>query len=114
MLAEFVIIFIIATIVFFIISIFLIDEYPWLSLASISMGLVFSTLAVWGMWAVDFVYTSYNSTHGNTSFEVETVNYGDPYSFVFVFVFGAFIILLLKAGFNVVKKAKEQKGELDL
>jgi hypothetical protein len=114
MLAEILIIFIIATIIFFITSVYMIEDYPWLSLAFISMGLVFATLSVWGMWAVDFVYTSYNNTHGNTSFEVETVNYGNPYSFVFVFVFGAFIILLLKAGFNVLKKAKEQKGELDL
>lgn len=114
MLAEILIIFIIATIIFFILSVYMIEDSPWLSLGFVSMGLVFSTLSVWGMWAVDFTYTSYNNTFGNTSFEIETVNYGDPYSFVFIFVFGAFIILLIKAGFNCVKKSKEQQGEMDI
>jgi hypothetical protein len=117
MLAEILIIFIIATIIFFILSVFLMDEYPWLSLGFISMGLIFSALSTWGMWKIELTYTSYNSTWGNTSFEVYSLDYGEPYSYVFFFVFLAFCGLIVKAGFNVVKQAKEkekEQGELDI
>jgi len=114
MLAEWLILFAIITFICFILSVYTMEDQPMLAIPIIMVGLLFSILCAYGVWAVDYVYVAYNSTIGNSSAYTYTTSYGIPYSFVFVLLFFIFVMLFVKSAFNYLRQQAEQKGELDL
>ena len=114
MIFDMLVVFAIVTIMCFILSLFLLEEYPMISVAFISLGMIFSVLCTYGFWDVEFFYTGYNSTTGNTSAYIySTTVYGDPYSYIFFVIFFMFMVLFFKAGFNLWRDALRTQGEMD-
>ena len=84
-----------------------------MALPIIMIGMVFSVLCTYGMWDVEYLYIGYNATVGNTSTYVfSTMDYGDPYSYIFVLFFFIFFIFFFKAGFNMWTEALKTQGEI--
>jgi len=111
---ELLIIFIILTILFFIISIITMEDNPKLSIPFIMMGMIMSILCSYGIWRVDFLYVDYNATFGNSSIIMySSWDYGDPYSYIFIFIFFIFFIMFFRAGFNMWKEALMTQGEMN-
>jgi len=101
-------------ILFFIISAILVEDNPKIAVPFIMLGMIFSILCSYGVWRVDFLFVNYNATMGNSSAEVFTTwEYGDPYSYIFMFIFFIFLILFFRAGFNWWRDALETQGEMD-
>jgi len=114
MFMDLIIIFIILMVIFFIISIILIEEKPFISIPFILLGMIFSILCSYGFWKVDFLYVNYNATLGNSSTEIySTTAYGEPYSYIFVFIFFIFFALFFLAGFNMWRDALKTQGEIE-
>jgi len=114
MLVDIIIIFIIITIISLLLSLFLLEDKPMLSLPLIMVGMIFSVLCTYGMWNVEWFYTGFNATEGNTtSYIYSTTNYGDPYSYIFVLFFFIFVILFFAAGWNMWKEALKTQGEME-
>jgi len=114
MLAEILVLFIIITIIMFILSVYTVDENPTLSIPFIMVGMIFCVLCAYGMWNVETQYIGYNATLGNTSFYTQSVStYGDPYSYVFLAFFFIFVLLFIRSGWNLWKEALETKGQMD-
>jgi len=115
MLAEILALFIVLTIILFIISVFMVDENPTLAIPFIMIGMVFAVLCTYGLWDVETLYVGYNATMGNTSISMySNHNYGDPYSYVFMFFFFVYVLLFFRAGWNLWKEALETKGQLKM
>jgi len=115
MLAEILALFIVITIVMFVISVMIVDEMPQLSIPFIIVGMIFCILCSYGMWDVETQYIGYNATHGNTTFYTHsTMSYGDPYSYVFMFFFFIFVLLFFRAAWRYLEEAQKTKGELNL
>lgn len=115
MLAEILMLFIILTIIMFIISMVIVDEYPIISVPFIIVGMIFCILSAYGLWNIETQYVGYNATFGNTSFHTySTASYGDPYSYVFFFFFFVFFLLFIRAGWRYLEESLKTKGELDL
>ena len=114
MITEMIIVFVIAIIIFLILSVFMVDENPWLSIPFIMMGMIFSVLCAYEFWNFEWLYTAYNSTEGNTTAYIySTTDYGNPYSYVFMLIFFIFFILFIYAGFRTWKEASETENEMD-
>jgi len=114
MLFDMLIIFIVVTIICLLLSLFLMEENPMLSIPVIVIGMVFSVICTYGLWDVEFVYIGYNSTIGNTtSYIYSTSDYGNPYGYIFLLIFYIFMLFFLRAGWNLWKEALETKGEMD-
>lgn len=114
MLYDLLLLFIVVTILCFIISIFLIEDKPVLAIPFIFLGMLFSILCTYGLWDVEFFYVGYNANVGNTSsYMYSTMDYGDPYSYIFFFVFWIFFILFFKAGFNMWRDALKTQAEMN-
>jgi hypothetical protein len=112
MLLDILIIFIVVTIISFFVSVFTIEDYPVISFAFISLGMVFSILCTYSLWNVEYFYVGYNATEGNTSTYIYGTDvYGDPYSYIFVLIFFIFVILFVKASFNMWNLALEKNNE---
>jgi len=114
MLFDMIIIFVVVTIICLFLSLFLMEEYPMLSIPVIIIGMIFSILCTYGLFDVEFFYVGYNSTVGNTtSYMFSTAEYGDPYGYIFILIFYIFILFFVKAGWNMWKEALETKGEIN-
>ena len=114
MLMELLIVFIFLTIIFFMISVFEMENNPMVAVPFIMMGMLFSVLVTYGLWDVEYPYVGYNSTFGNSSFTMySTMSYGDPYSYIFVLIFFIFILLFVSFGWKLWEDALETKGGLD-
>lgn len=114
MLYDLLLLFIVVTILCFIISIFLMEDRPVLAIPFIFLGMIFSILCTYGLWDVEFFYVGYNASVGNTTSCIYSTDmYGDPYSFIFIFVFFIFLILFFKTGFNWWREALKTQGEMD-
>lgn len=113
MLAEWLILFIIITFICLILSIFLMEENPILAIPVIMIGMIFSVLCAYGVFDVDYVYIAYNSTVGNSTPYVYSVEYGSPYTYVFFLIFMIFCMLFFKTGWNLVQIAAKTKGEME-
>jgi len=114
MLIDILILFIIVTIIIFFLTLFIIDDKPMIALPLIMIGMIFSVLCTYGMWNVEYFYVGYNATEGNSSSYIfSTMNYGDPYSYIFLLFFFVFVILFFKAGWNMWKEALLTRGEMD-
>jgi len=108
MLASHLSIFIVATFVAVIITVYLMEEKPVLSIPFIFLGLIGSVICTYGMWSVEYLMVL-----SDDSVVVESLNYGEPYSYVFVFTFFLFFLFFFRAGFNMWKEALATKGEFD-
>jgi hypothetical protein len=113
MLFDILIVFVIITIILFFLSVFLLEDYPMQDIPFIMMGMVFSIFCTYGFWKVEYFYVGYNATVGNSSYYTSNLDYGDPYSYIFVLVFFIFTILFVKAGFNMWRESLKQKGEME-
>ena len=114
MLFDMLIIFVLVAIICFFVTLFIIEERPVLSIPFIMIGMIFSILCTYGFWDVEFFYTGYNASVGNTtSYIYSTVEYGDPYSYVFVVLFYIYILLFVRAGWNMWEEALQTKGEMN-
>lgn len=114
MLMELLIIFIIATIILFILSVYTMEEYPMLAIPIILVGMICTIICAYGFWNVEYFYIAYNNTLGNSSgFIYSTMNYGDPYSYIFMFLFFIYCALFVKTGFNMWSEALQTKNEME-
>lgn len=114
MLLDMLILFILITIISFILSIFLLEDKPLLALPFITLGFVFSILCTYGMYYVEIMNNSFNSTTGVTTLEVTGFyNWGDPYAVVFVLMFFIFLLLFIRCGYNMWRIALETEGEIN-
>jgi preprotein translocase subunit SecY len=90
------------------------EEKPILSIPVLMVGMIFCVLCSYGFWNVEMLYIGYNSSVGNTTATIySTMNYGDPYSYIFMVLFYIFCLMFVKAGFNSWKDALETKGQID-
>lgn len=108
MLESWLIIFIIVTMIMLIISIFMMEEQPYLAIPFVMIGMIFSVLCAYGVWNVEWVVLQSDNT-----FVIESTSYGEPYSYVFIFLFFIFVMIFLKAGFNTWQQALQTKAEMD-
>ena len=114
MLIDLIILFIIVVIICFILTIVFMVDKPVIALAFVTLGMVFSVILTYGMWRIDFFYTSYNNTHGNTSAEIySSFDYGNPYSYIFFFIFWVFVALFVFCGFQYWRQILNKKGEVN-
>jgi len=112
---DLLLIFIILSIIFLVISIFLMEsENPSLAIVFIMMGIIFTILCAYGCWDVEFLYTGVNITTGGTDASIYSTDvYGDPYSYIFMLIFFVYIVLFFRTGFNMWNLALRQEGEMD-
>jgi len=108
MLESWLMIFIILTFLMLIISIFLMEEQPVTAIPFIMLGMIFSILCAYGVWKVEWAVIQNDNT-----FVLESANYGEPYSYVFVLIFFIFLMVFVKSGFNTWQEALQTKGEID-
>ena len=107
MFIDLLIIFIALTVVFLVLSIFLMEgDNPLMATPFIVLGWIFSVICTYGVWNIEYAYTAVNTTTGGTDFLIySTDTYGDPYSYIFYFIFFMFVIIFMRVAFNQVKKA---------
>jgi magnesium-transporting ATPase (P-type) len=108
MLESWLIIFIIVTLIMLIITIFMIEEQPYMAIPFIMIGMIFSVLCAYGVWNVEWAVLQNDNT-----FVIESTSYGEPYSYVFVLIFLIFMMLFIKAGFNTWQQALQEKAEME-
>jgi len=108
MLQNWLTLFIIITLLAFLISAYLMEEKPFLSIPFIFIGLIFSVLCSYGVWNVEWAVLQSDNT-----FLFESANYGQPYSYVFMFIFFVFFLFFIRAGWNTWKDALETKKEFN-
>ena len=110
MLESWLIIFIILTIIMLILSLFLLEDEPILCIPFIMIGMIFSILCTYGMWSVEWATTSADGTLVIQS----TNNYGEPYSYVFFWIFIIFLTLFVKAAFNTWRDAIKGQEQMKI
>ena len=114
MLFDMLLLFMVISILFLIISVFLMEDFPMQTIPFIMIGMVFSVLAAYGCWDVEYFYVGYNATLGNTTTGIySTMDYYTPLSYVFMLLFFIYFALFVKTGFNMWRDALENNGELD-
>jgi hypothetical protein len=113
MFMDIIILFIILAILFFIISVYLVEGNPSVSIPFIMLGMIFCVLCTYGLWNVEVLYVGYNATSGLSETNVYTVSYGDPYSYIFMLLFMVFTVLFVRAGFNMWREALKTEGQMD-
>lgn len=100
--------FIVITLIAVVISAYLMEKQPYISIPFIFIGLIFSVICTYGFWNVEWAVL-----HSDNTFTIESANYGEPYSYVFMFLFFVFFMFLIRAGWNTWKDALATKGEID-
>ena len=108
MLESWLIIFIIVTLLMLIISIFLMEEQPIITIPFVMIGMIFSVLCTYGVWNVEWV-----AMHNDNTFVLESTSYGEPYSYVFMLLFFIFMLIFVKAGFNTWQQALQNQSEME-
>jgi len=112
MLFDMLVLFILITVIMLIISVFLMEDNPFLSIPFIMVGMIFSILCTYGMYDVEVYSNIYNSTSGNTTVEVTSfMDWGDPYAYVFMLLFFVFFIVFIRAGFNMWRLALDNQNK---
>ena len=114
MLFDMLILFILLTVIVLVITVFLVEDRPLLSIPFVMVGMIFSILCTYGMYYVEIVSNVFNSTTGVTSVEVTGFyDWGIPYSYVFVLFFFVFFVLFIRAGFNMWHLGLETQGQMN-
>jgi hypothetical protein len=106
--------FIVLSILFFILSIIFLEDKPSIAIPFIMLGMIFVILCTYGMWDVEMIYVNYNASSGLTNTSIySTTEYGDPYSYVFVLFFFIYMVLFFRCGFNMWRDALNTQGEME-
>lgn len=108
MLVSILLLFMVVTFIALLVSLYLMETKPMLSIPFIFIGLIFSVICTYGLWNVEFAILQSDNV-----FHMESVDYGQPYSYVFVFMFFVFMLFFIRAGQNMWTEALETKGEID-
>ena len=110
MLIEILIIFILLSIIMFIISLSLVNESETidLSILTIMLGVAFSAVVSYGFLKVEYFYSGFNVTSGNMEGHLyEAAGYNEPYPIIFLLVSFFFIALFVRAAFKTWKNSLE-------
>lgn len=114
MFMDILVLFIILTILFFILSVYLMETNAVLSIPFITMGMIFTIIVTYGLWNVEVLYVNYNATTGFSDTAIySTTSYGDPYSYIFMLVFFIYCACFFRAGFNMWQDALKTQGEME-
>ena len=100
MLVDLLLIFIIISVLLFIISAIMVEENPSLSVIFIIAGLMFTTYAAFGFIKIDYLLPD-GTLYTDSS-------YGEAYGWGFFFFAMLYALLFVKAGFNYLKQKAEQ------
>ena len=112
MLIDMLMIFIIISIVLFILCLYMMEENPTLAIPLIMVNMIFIVIITYGFWNVEYIASYTSGGEFNTTI-FSTDEYGDPYSFIFVVFFFIHLLLFFRTGFNLWKEALQTKGEMD-
>ena len=104
---ELLILFIVATIVLFILSVLFMDQDAFISVCFTMLGMIFCVLSAYGFWDVDYFYSDGASGY------MHSVNMGTPWSYVFFGVFFMFVLVFFKIGYNLLQDAFNTDGQID-
>ena len=107
MLESWLLIFIIITLLMLMITIFMVEDQPYMVIPFIMIGMIFSVLCTYGVWNVEWAVLQNDNT-----FVMESTSYGEPYSYVFMLIFFIFMMLFIKAGFNTWRQELDKKSEM--
>ena len=111
MLMDMLIIFIMISIILFIITILIMEDYPMIAIPLIFAGMIFTVLCTYGFFNVEIFYMGQNVTTGNlTPYLYTDTSYSEVYPWVFFFLFILYIFLFIRIGFNMVKDSMNEKG----
>jgi len=114
MFMDLLILFIVLSVLFFILSIYLMENNPQLCIPFIMLGMIFTIIVTYGMWNVEVLYINYNASSGLTNTSIyNTASYGDPYSYIFMLFFFIYAVVFVRTGFNMWNDALQTKGEID-
>ena len=114
MLYDMLIVFILLTIIILVLTVFLVEDRPLLSIPFVMIGMIFSILCTYGLYDVELSNSVFNVTTGLTTIEVtHFMEWGDPYAYVFMLMFFIFFILFIRAGFNMWRIALETEGQMN-
>lgn len=109
MMVEWLALFIIISIILFILSLYAMEENPMLAIPMIMVNMIFTVIIAYGFWNVEWFYISYDGTPMIHS----TYDYGNPYSYIFLVFFFIQCLLFVKTGWNLTKEALKTKGEMN-
>ena len=111
---DILVLFIVLTILFLLLSIFTMEDYPLYAMPLVMCGMIFSVLCTYGLWNIETISTGYNATWGNTSTVIySNTTYGDPYGYIFMFIFFLFIMIFFRIGWNLWEEALKTKGQME-
>jgi len=113
MIFDMLILFVVITFICLLLTIFMVEKDPMMTIPVIVIGWIFSILCAYGMYNVEYFYVGYNSSIGNTTTNLYSTSYGDPYGYIFILVFYVFVMFFIRAGWNLWKEALDTKGEMD-
>lgn len=114
MLFDMLMLFMILSVLFLVITLFIMEEFPMQTIPFIMMGMVFCILSAYGCFDVEYFYVGYNATLGSSTTGIySTVDYYTPLSYVFMLLFFIYVVLFVKTGANWWTLALQTKGELD-
>jgi Ca2+/Na+ antiporter len=103
MLIDLLAIFILITVLLFIISAIMVEENPTMSIIFIIAGMFFTVYCVFGFASIDVVLGD-GTVYSNTT-------YLEAYGWGFFFMFILYVMLFVKAGFNYLNDRVEQREE---
>lgn len=114
MMLEMLMLFIILSIILFILILFFMEDTPMIAIPLIMVNMIFIVIITYGFWDVEWFYTAYNSTVGNsTAYLYSTDSYGEPYSYIFFMFFLIHVLLFIRVGWVLWKQALDTPGEMD-
>ena len=108
MLESWLTLFIIVTLIAILISAYLMEENPIMSIPFIFIGLIFSVICAYGVWDVEFVVLLSDDT-----IVYESADYGQPYSYIFVFLFFILVMFFFRAASNYFVDSAKTEGEFN-
>ena len=95
-----------------VLSVYSMEDEPWLSIVFITVGMVFSILCAYEFYNFEWFYVGYSGSTCTPGI-YSTYDYGSPYAYVFMLMFFIFAILFVKAGANAWKFALETEEEMN-
>jgi len=108
MIIDMLIVFVVIIMIMLVLSVYSMEDEPWLSIVFITVGMVFSILSAYEFFNFEWFYVA-DDLPGIYS----TYDYGSPYGYVFMLMFFIFAILFVKAGANAWKFALETEAEMN-
>jgi len=110
---DLLVLFIVLTVIFLLLSIFTMEDYPMMAIPFVMCGMIFSIICTYGLWNIETPYTGYNASWGNTSMGLyANTSYGDPYGYIFMFLFFLFVMIFVRIGWNLLDESLKTKGQM--